>query len=247
MDTSTPQQRQEINWCVCAVVTMSPNGEGIPGHGVRGTAFLIDGEGDELFGVTAGHVLRGFQKMQGAALLLSNGDGFRELFITGIEFHPTEDLAVFQLANSRPPGVTRLSVTADRFPVGLDYAVLGYPDDDYWRGDGKGVTLELTYSAGHVRRHRGPGELPGIKGAHFLELSHRAGAGCSGAPLLVRPTVADGPNNSFRVFGIYVGERTSGAPDDVAPLSFGYALPFSAVADWCPELTKGRPLFKTSQ
>jgi len=149
----------------------------------------------------------------------------------------------------QPPKQTlwnRLSLTADHFPTGPDYAVLGYPDDDYWR-DGKGVTLELTYSAGHVRRHRGPGELPGIKGAHFLELSHRAGAGCSGAPLLQRPTVIDGPHNSFRVFGLYVGERTSGTPDDVAPLSFGYALPFSAVANWCPEMTNGRSLFTASR
>jgi hypothetical protein len=184
MDNSTLQQRHEMNWCICPVVTVSANGEGISGHGVLGTAFLLDGDDGELIGVTAGHVLRGLQKGHGAALLISNGNDFRMLYAAGVEFHPSEDLALFRLANHRPSGGTRLSLTADRFPIGLDYAALGYPDDDYWRGDGKGVTLELTYSAGHVRRHRGPGSLPGIKGLYFLELSHRAGAGCSGAPLL---------------------------------------------------------------
>lgn len=246
MDNSTSQQRQELNWCVCPVVTVSVDGKGIPGHGVLGTAFLLDGADGELIGVTAGHVLRDLQKGQGAALLIANGSDFRPLCVSGVEFHPSEDLAVFQLVNSRPAGDTRLSLTADRFPTGLDYAALGYPDDDYWRGDGMGVTLELTYSAGHVRRHRGPGDLPGIKGLNFLELSQRAGAGCSGAPLLQRPTAIDGPRNSFRVFGIYVGERVSGKPDDAAPLTFGYALPFSAVADWSPAIANGQPLFEAS-
>ncbi|WP_181435074.1 trypsin-like peptidase domain-containing protein [Curtobacterium sp. MCBD17_019] len=243
MDLSTPAQHSEWNWSICPVVTLTVEGQRVPGHGVRGTAFLIDNEDDGLIGMTARHVLDGLQPGQTAALLLPNGAEFRPLFVSAAEFHPTEDIAVFTLANDRPAGRVRLRTSTDRFPISGDYAVLGYPDDDYWRGDSEGVTLELTYSAGHLRRYRGPGNLPGIRGNMFMELSQRAGAGCSGAPVLLRPTLPDSADpTAFPVFGIYVGERSS-RQGDAAPLTFAYAVPFSAVSDWEPQLLNGRSLF----
>ncbi len=166
LDKSTPEQRQEMNWCICPVITVSQNGVSNSGHGIRGTAFLIHKDNGELVGITARHVVEGFQPGCSAALLISNGDDFWPLLVTGVESHPTEDLALFKLANGLPASATRRSLSVDRFPIGLDYAASGCHDDD-WRGDGKEVTLELTYAAGHLRRFRGPAEVHGIRRANW--------------------------------------------------------------------------------
>ena len=74
----------------------------------------------------------------------------------------------------------------------------------------------------------------GIRGSDFLELSTPAGGGCSGAPVFARASAGEAP---IPVPAVYVGERRSEGGGGV-----GYAVPFSAIAGWQPDIAGGAVL-----
>ena len=212
-----------------------------------GTAFLVASTPG--FAMTAAHVLQGAPGSKplgphvrvadlsaGAttSLLLHREDRWRPLVVLAWEKHPTEDLALLTFHDSDGNLPTpSLDVTADPVPISTTYALLGYPDDEYWSLQEPGkVDLSLTYSEGHVRRHRQPGPLPGPRGTDILELSTPAGGGGSGAPVFARVAASQVP---IPVSAVYIGERRPEGTGNAV----GYAVPLSAVAGWTTEITDG--------
>lgn len=173
---------------------------------------------------------------QNTILMLHQGDHWKPVLILAWEGHPTEDVALLHLYAPEPLPVPSFDVTAARVPISTTYSLLGYPDDEYWSMEEPGkVDLSLTYSEGHVRRHRQRGALPGMRGTDFLELSTPAGGGCSGAPVFARASGSEAP---IPVSAVYAGERRP----DGAGNAVGYAVPFSAIAGWQPAITGGAVL-----
>lgn len=222
-----------MEWSVLPVVALPA-----PGHGVLGTAFRVRGAPG--FALTAQHVIKqaaSLGEVGTLALMLSYEGQWRPLLVEEWEAHPTEDVALLRLLEGDTPAPTPVFGASDaRLPVSTTYSVLGYPDDDYWSGDEEGkVQLDLSYSEGHVRRHRRAGPLPGMRGTRFVELSCPAGSGCSGAPIFVRQ--ASGAE-AMPVAAVYVGERRPEGSGNAV----GYGVPFSEIADWEPKLLR-RSLF----
>lgn len=171
------------------------------------------------------------------SLLLHRENHWRPLVVLAWERHPTEDVAVLTFHNAAEElPSSSMDVTTERLRISTTYSLLGYPDDEYWSLEESGrVQLDLTYSEGHVRRHRQRGPIPGLRGTDFLELSTPAGGGCSGAPVFARAAWGQA---SIPVSAVYIGERRpEGAGNAV-----GYAVPFSAIAGWQPDIAGGAVL-----
>jgi hypothetical protein len=211
-------------------VTETPSSAELVGY--LGTAFLIGRRG---FAMTAAHV---FTNMRGNVARAGFPDevGLRGHAVTAVESHATEDIAILSLASPPLPSrgsivrITEVEATAS-FP----YQLWGYPEDAaYELVDGNlknQLRPDLVYSAGHIRRRMTNVPLPSIRGAHLIELSTVAGAGCSGSPVLDRR-----PGWGRGLLGIYLGERTNDRATSV-----GYATRIEHVHNWAPDLL-GRPL-----
>lgn len=91
----------------------------------------------------------------------------------------------------------------------MRYMLWGYPVDvQYEVPNEHGVALprpDLVYVEGYVRRRLSNIDLPGIRGSQFFELDSAAGAGCSGAPVILRQT----GGGDWQVTGVYVGNRVN--------------------------------------
>ena len=188
-----------------------------------GTGFLV-GNPSKL--ITASHVVDGIEN----AVAMRIVDGrWMSIDLRSRSSHPTEDICVINIDAAEPLFSFMVPTSAPQFSSG-NYQVWGYPEDilfDQGARDPRGRILQqpdLIYSAGHIRR-RASVSFPGLRGSSFYELSAVAGAGVSGAPVII----SVGP--LWRVIGVYVGERTVQNADR-PPREWAYAVRFDGVLDW---------------
>jgi len=195
-----------------------------------GTGFFV---GQQNMGLTAGHVLSK-ANFPCAALVLNLGQ-WRVFEIGIVRIHPHEDVAAFEVA---PPSAGR-SWNSIAEGADLDvrsscpYQLWGYPEDAYFDlgPDGSAVMRpDLVYSEGHVRRGLDGVSLDPIRGKRFIELSQVAGPGCSGSPVFSKRG-----GSIWRLAGVYVGERVNDRSTSV-----GYAVPVKPIAEWRPDILRGR-------
>jgi S1-C subfamily serine protease len=225
------RQTDVVRDSVFPLVEVAPEDDGTAAF-VRllGTGFLLGAHG---FALTAAHVLR---DVPTSAFFVDEEGRWRGFPVTRHEVHPSEDVAVLQIAGGPWGSILTLghTVVQATFP----YFAWGYPDDVLWEVVEQGRAQprpDLVFTAGYVRRRVRDLHLPKIKGSLLAELTTPAGSGCSGAPVLARP----GPD-LWEVVGLYLGERRS---DDV---QVGYAVLTDVFRDWGPSIV-GRPLIDESR
>jgi Trypsin-like peptidase domain len=188
-----------------------------------GSGFLIGGSA---YLLTAAHVFRPCQPGYAVALRVVDGR-FETIQLENIIEHPTEDVAICSVKIPNHV-ISFLQPSSMAEHQSADCHVWGYPSDvlyDSGETVAAGRTLqrpELIFMKGYIRR-RVTRPIPPFKGSQFYEINDSAGAGCSGAPMIVFPT--------WRVCGVYMGEVTSEQGGN--PIrSRGYAVRMEAVADW---------------
>ncbi|MCV7251605.1 trypsin-like peptidase domain-containing protein [Mycobacterium hackensackense] len=198
---------------------------------IQGTGFLL--RGGRGLGVTAGHVAKALRagdqagKIPGAIFWPASG-GRRFATISSISFHESQDVALFRIADDDYHSPLEMRKEQSSAPAG--YMLFGYPEDTYYErmSEGAGLTPDLVYSEGHLRRSVGfPLPIDKIPGRAFYELSMPAGGGCSGAAVTLRI-----PPDPYGVIGIYVGE----VRNENGTFAVGYAARTDELADQWPEL-----------
>lgn len=216
----------------------------IHAESVEGTGFLLArGRG---LGVTARHVAAALEqktsigdlfrpetdeeefRVPGVGFIGVDGM-FRAAPIVALQLHPTEDVALFRLADD--DYYSPYTISAEEHDASDDYSLWGYPDDvrhDYFTEQARPLNVPLVYSSGHVRR-RVSSELPvnNIRGKKFYELSTPAGSCASGSPVAER-------SNPWRVAGVYVGERRN----ETGSFAVGFGTRAEAILDEWPQLAE---------
>ncbi|MCG7394350.1 serine protease [Microvirga sp. ACRRW] len=188
-----------------------------------GTGFVI---GRSKYLLTAAHVLENVEFAVG--MKTKEGNWF-SIEIEIAAQHPSEDIVICAIKDDQF-FESWLRLDGNHYHQACEYHIFGYPDDVLYEADQRGIDgrilqrPDLIYTKGYIRR-RFSSKLPGLRGQSFFELSDPAGAGCSGAPLVM------GFDTPWRVAGIYVGERTTEQAGR-ALRERGYALRIEAVTDW---------------
>lgn len=219
-----------------AVVTLDTTQSDLPVRveSVEGTGFLVaNGRG---LGVTARHVAKALraatsvpERRLAVAMFVDPDGNFRTSCVGRFEMHPTEDVALFRLADD--DYLSPFSVTTAQHFASMDYQLWAYPDDvrhDYLTEQAKLLNVPLVFSAGHIRRRISAEVHSDIPGSKFFELSDPAGSCCSGAPVTTR-------RDPWQVIGVYVGERRNFANT----FAVGYATRGEALFEQWPQLVDG--------
>lgn len=204
---------------VFPIVTINEN-DGI--ERFLGTGFLI---GNKAFGLTAAHVINGFDKKKLAALFVRDNKWIYH-WIVDTEIHPSEDVALIKLNLDKMPSIFELEYKDDF--SSCRYSLWGYPEDVAQELHAHGSVLtnpDLIYNEGYVRR-RISHNFDAFKGGEFFELNEVAGAGVSGGPVY-----KGRPHQSWLVIGIYIGERLNERSTSVS-----YAVRVDAFRDWVPKI-----------
>jgi len=211
---------------------------------VEGTGFLLNG--GRGLGITARHVATNLEAgatkndlhpyATGAFAMQSQPKFLRSFRIQRFEPHPTEDVALFRLADDDFYSPCKLS--AERVYPGEDTMLWGYPDDIRHDYPSDGLVVDLVYSAGHIRRRIDrPLEGSRIPGSCFFEMSNPAGSCCSGSPVSVRPAEGRKSLNQWQIVGVYIGERRN----EANTFAVGYATRVEALRDHWPQLFEADP------
>ncbi len=201
---------------------------------IQGTGFLIEnGRG---LGVTARHVSKDCDAgaadvdVIAAVMFVPPEGGWVGVSILRFERHPTEDVALFRLPDDDYE--SPYSFTDKQYNAPAHYALWGYPEDVlHDRMKDGGLSPDLVYSEGHIRRRRSY-ELANsnrVPGKAFYELSTPAGHCCSGAP------VSEYGSAIFQVLGVYVGEWRN----ESGTLAVGYASRAESLKEKWPALFTG--------
>lgn len=215
-----------------------------------GTGFLIGSSG---CAITAAHVAEQIQSARArtsettqfgvvGAFIAEDGSWWSVPALTA-DIHPTEDVALIQMENTQQcwlPSFLTLA-NSDGDTSSLPYHQWSYPSDvmyDIVRDGRTQARPDLVYLEGYIRRPMTGIPLPAIRGTRFFEVSTAAGPGASGSPLIKKH---DMEVDSWRVIGVYVGERSSDSGDRV-----GYVAREDAVRDWRPSLLGGASLLEAS-
>jgi hypothetical protein len=207
----------------------------IDAKSVEGTGFLV--AGGRGLGITAGHVAKALRKSASVpngtlpvAAFVDVDGNFRSSPVGRFEMHPTEDVALFRLADDN--FLSPYAVSADPHYGGVDYCLWGYPDDvrhDHFTEQSQALHVPLVFSAGHIRRRLSAEiHIDDVPGRCFYELSAPAGGCCSGAPVSLR-------GDPFRVVGVYVGERRNFENT----FAVGFATRSEVLAQQWPQLVDG--------
>ena len=199
---------------------------------VLGSAFLIGNRG---FALTAKHVIVRSQSEQKAGVFAPESGEWYGFDMTDFELHPSEDVAVIRLTPGPWQSIFQLSNSFEN--SGCKYHLFAYPDDTTFEliMDNQVVARpDLIYNEGYIRR-RFSGTLPAITGTSFFELSEVAGLGASGAPVFKIVGA------SWRIIGVYVGEKINDRASSVA-----YATREEAFRNWTPEIL-GKSILEESQ
>jgi hypothetical protein len=205
---------ERIDNFVVPVVRVTQEHGGLSYAGLVGTAFLLAEPAG--IALTARHVAKEITIGE-VAVLFSRESGWQPAAVTGIQLHPTEDVAALRLEDGSYPSPFILSRSQEY--ASCQYMLWGYPDAVLYEQVVHGRAVQrpsLVYSEGHIRRRLTDVTLDRPEGRRFYELSTVAGAGCSGSP--------------WRVVGIYVGERRSESGD----FSVGYATRIAEIDDGVP-------------
>lgn len=221
------QRRDEIieNFVLPLATGTAEGPSGYLLHEMCGTGFLLkNGRG---LGITARHVMRKLQESDATpvAVFRPQAGETRCHVIETFDLHPTEDVALFRIADDDYSSPFVVGQTKQ--PVASQYTLWGYPEDVYYdrlSELGGLLQVDLVFSRGHVRRlvnYR----IALIPGEHFYELSTPAGGGCSGSAVTMDP-------QAWRVDGIYVGERRS----EANTFAVGYAVRSEVLVERWPQL-----------
>lgn len=197
---------------------------------LAGTSFLIGKRG---YGITAAHVVDQTEDQFRYALVAFGDEQrtrWRAIKIIQCEIHPEEDVAILKFGEF-PDGVrvSYLSIPGDKEFASLEYSMWAYPEiiakEVEYHGEPAGAFQpDLVFFKGYVRRRMPFSPNPSFdayKGSVFYELSEIGGSCCSGAPLI------NHRGNVWKVFGIYVGDETTGR-------KCGYGVSLESIADWSP-------------
>ena len=197
-----------------------------------GSAFLIGNRG---YALTAAHVLEAppaAPNTKLVALFCDEQGSWSFIDLLTSEVHPRHDAGLIQLP---PPNPDRPEIRW-KSPFRLrnkwegsscKYDQWGYPQhalfDKIHPGPNDLPRPDLIYATGYVRRRVVQELGHPLRGDNFLEVSERAGQGCSGGPLYINK------NRIYDVIGIYVGERRFGDG-----ISYAYATNEECIRDWSP-------------
>ena len=189
---------------------------------ILGTGFVIGNHG---FALTARHVVAAYRSEIKVAMFAANDSGWLCFEIIASEDHPSEDVSVIRLSAGEWKSFFRLANTHEQ--ASCRYRLFGYPDDATYEivDAGKAIARpDLVYNEGYFRR-RYDGDLPGIDGRAFFELSEVAGSGASGAPVFKFSTPA------WEVMGVYIGEKLNDRATSVS-----YAVREDSFRHWQPRI-----------
>jgi S1-C subfamily serine protease len=226
-------QTDRISDSVFPIIVVNQSADGsLTLTSVRGTGFFIGKD----YALTARHVV--CPVVEGLGILINDSGQWLFFPAVAIDQHPSEDVALLKIA---PPSRNRAWSSIFR-PSGdwegsaSRYRLFGYPEDAMYDIVENGLVQprpDLVYTQGYVKRRITNVALGNISGTGFYELSDRAGSGYSGGPVLSREVAA-----TWRVFGIYVGERVW----EGSGFSVGYALRFDVLTSWESSLFGGKPI-----
>ena len=195
-----------------------------------GTGFLI---GKNSYALTAAHVIEQLGIENGEvchAFFVGTDSKWYAFKVIEYEKHPSEDVGVIRL-----DGIFNswISIHPNVENQSAEYESWGYPIEvaeqpKKYEQDGK-ENPDLIYTRGYVRR-RISKELSFsiFRGENFYELSDMGGHGCSGGPIILRRR-STGPGSMWPVFGIYMGENSTGT-------TVGYAVRAESFKDWQPSI-----------
>jgi V8-like Glu-specific endopeptidase len=216
-----------------------------------GTGFLIGTNG---FGVTARHVILGYQDTLGVMFVDEKTNSWVFLPITNFEHHPEEDISIIKIEN--PDYVWKTLFRIDKSWEGgwRDYLMAGYPADvvfdnyiDTPQGKRVAPLPDLIHVKGYIRRRVSKNlQIPDAQGNEFFELSTVAGKGCSGSPVFWND------NKIWKVIGVYVAEKQIIKQEFAENLGYlsldvSYAVRIEAICNWMPDILAGKTFFEEGQ
>lgn len=219
---------RRIRDVVVPLISGKWSSEGFAYERLEGTLFLIGKRG---FALTAAHVADQIESNPAiaAAAFINDAGAWVPVRILGFESHPSEDVAVVQLEQAPWPSWLAISEAAEH--QSREYHAWGYPisvAEGSAKYEEHGLERpDLVFTQGYVRR-RLSRPLPSsiFRGTAFYELSEQAGHGCSGGPVISRPSVG---RPMWNVCGVYIGECDGGFPA-------GYGVRTDALHSWQPKV-----------
>ena len=153
--------------------------------------------------MTAAHVTEAGTEELRALFVTASGE-WSSHEINLVSTHSSEDVCLFRLQGDEKSSASPIVPAGTWEGASCSFMGWGYPRDVVVEGNVR-PRPDLLYLEGYVRRRISDLELEKIRGKHFFELSEPGGSGCSGAPVVKRPSTT----GEWHLIGVYLGERES--------------------------------------